>query len=157
MPLYICILQEKCTFLSALCFILMLSTKENTATLCMLSCSPFVPLRQFICRPTVHLCVRENKQAGKHLYISTRGHAIQVHVCVSVPCVVIVLLTILPCVTGAACFVLFDCSFTASAITHELLPYSDVCCRAVVEQRAALKTQTELYCLLCLKQLVFHL
>lgn len=81
----------------------------------------------------------ENKQANK-LYISTRGHAIQIHVHVPMPCVVIVLLTILPCVTRAVCFVQFDCGFTASAITHELLPYSDVG-RAVDEQRAALKTQ----------------
>ena len=43
-------------------------------------------------------------------------------------------------VTGVVCFVQFDCSFTASAIAHELLAYSDVG-RAVDEQRAALKTQ----------------
>ena len=76
------------------------------------------------------------KQVTYHPRAGTRGHALQAHVCVSMPCDVIVSLTILPCVTGAACFVQFDCTFTASAITYELLPYSDVG-RPVVEQRAA--------------------
>lgn len=86
------------------------------------------------------------------MHISSRGQRTQVHVCVSMHSVVSVLLkTILPCVCGAECFVLFDCSSTASAITHELLPYSNVG-RAMVEQREALKAQTALCGSLCLKK-----
>lgn len=52
-------------------------------------------LHRLITDGIIHFSVRIHGRINKHHYISTRGHAIQVHVYVTMPCVVIVWLTIL--------------------------------------------------------------